>query len=96
MELWGAAVRPSLSELHHHLQTQGAEVRGYDCCRREDVIVFARYLDWGAVCCMVVGSAGVHCLFETLGRWGQGLCPLTECSVEQLEEEKRNGILIHT
>lgn len=50
--------------------------------------MFASYLDDRVVCVVVVGSEGVRCLCETQGRWGRGQCPLTECSVEHLEEEK--------
>lgn len=48
------------------------------------VHMYACYLDVREMRVVAVGSAGAHCLCETLGRRGQGWFPLTECSEEYL------------
>lgn len=54
----------------------------------EDLLVPKYYLDVRAV--RYVGSAGVHCRCETLGRWGRGLCSRTEGFVEHLKKKKQH------
>lgn len=46
------------------------------------------YLDVRGMHVVVVGSAGAHCLYETLGRRDQGWCLLMECSKEYLVTAK--------